>query len=61
MSVGISVCDEKVCVTKNEHFLKMCHGGQLEPPLSDEKVCLTKNKHFLKMCQTVAWDPRYPI
>ena len=31
--------DEKVSVTKNEHFLKLCPGGQLGPPLVTKK-CL---------------------
>ena len=31
-------------VTKNDHFLKLCHEGQLGPPL------VTKNDHFLKLC-----------
>ena len=38
--------NEKVFVTNNEHFLKLCPGGQLGPHISDEKVSLTKNEHF---------------
>ena len=41
-------------VTKNDHFFKLCSGGQLGPPLSDKKLSWmsvgTKNDHFLKMC-----------
>ena len=44
--------DEKcLFVMKNDHFLKLCHEGQLEPPVSDEKcLFVTKNDHFLKLC-----------
>ena len=34
-------------VTKNDHFLKLCHEGQLGPPL------VTKNDQFLMLCQCV--------
>ena len=38
--LGPPVSDEKcLFVTKNDHFLKVCHEGQMEPPVSDEK-CL---------------------
>ena len=42
------VSNEKVFVTNNEHFLKLCPGGQLGlgPHISDKKVSLTKNEHF---------------
>ena len=31
------MCDEQVCVTKNDHFLKLCPGGRLDPSVSNEK------------------------
>ena len=38
--LGPPVSDEKcLFVTKNDHFLKLCHEGQMEPPVSDEKFC----------------------
>ena len=57
--LGHDVSDEKVYVTQNDNFLKLCSEGQLGPPNSDKKVCVTKNDHFLKMCcvMEVSWDP----
>ena len=36
--LGTPVSDEKVSVTKNDHFLRLCHEGHLGPPVGDEKV-----------------------
>ena len=48
----MSVCNE------NDHFLKLCHEGQLEPPVSDEKcLFVTKNDHFLKLCHEGQMEP----
>ena len=39
--LGPPVSYEKcLFVTKNDHFLKLCHEGQLEPPLVTKNVCL---------------------
>ena len=39
--------DEKVSVTKNEHFLKLCQEGHFGSPVGNENI------HFLKK---VSWD-----
>ena len=33
------MCDEQVCVTKNDHFLKLCPGGQ----------CVTNGQVFISL------------
>ena len=57
--LGPPVSDEKcLFVTKNDHFLKLCHEGQLGPPVSDEKcLFVTKNDHFLKLCHEGQMEP----
>ena len=45
---------------KNDHFLTLCPGGQLEPPVRDEKVCATKIGHFPKPREPT-WTPVNPI
>ena len=43
--------DEKcLSVTKNDHFLKLCHEGQIEPPVTNrglkQGLLVTKNVCF---------------
>ena len=54
-SVGTLVCDEKVSVTKNHHFLKLCQEGQLGPPASDEK-CLKQKMITFSSCVMAAFE-----
>ena len=35
--LGPPVSDKNVCVAKNDHFLKLCPGGRLDPPMSNKK------------------------
>ena len=54
--LGPPVSDEKVYVTKNEYFLKLCQEGQLRPPVSDEKVYVRKKSTFSSCPKKVSWN-----
>ena len=37
LEVRWEVSNENVCVTKNDHFFKLCPGGQLKSHVNEEK------------------------
>ena len=52
--LGPPVSDEKVCVMKNDHFLKLCHEGQSVgwDPQERCKMCVCDEK--LELSQAVS-------
>ena len=48
----LKIDTQKLSTAWADHFLKLCHEGQLEPPVCDDKCDFsTKKDHFLKLRQ----------